>query len=176
MLWELLATVFAGLGAAGVALALRAFTRKRLPVWTVPAFAGGAMLAFQIFSEYTWFAHQKSLLPEDVSVVLTVEETAIWRPWTFLYPQTVRFIAVRVGAGAVNKINRDLVMADLYLFERRMAARQVPQIFHCGANARTELTQDLAIPAQGAKLDDTWVPLTPDDELLRSVCAKAAAN
>jgi hypothetical protein len=176
MLWELLATVFAGLGAAGVALALRSLTRKRFPAWSVPAFAGAAMLGFQIYSEYTWFSHQKSLLPEDVTVVRTVEETAAWRPWTFIYPQTVRFIAVRVGTGAINQKNPDLVLADLFLFERRMAARQVPQVFHCGANARADLTDNLAIPAPGASLDDSWVLLASDDELLRAVCGKALAG
>lgn len=173
MLWELLATLFAGLGAAGVALALRALSRRRLPAWLVPAFAGVAMLGFQVVSEYSWFSHQKSLLPPDVTVVRTVEETAIWRPWTFIRPQTVRFIAVRVGPGAINQINHDVVLADLFLFERRMAARQITQIFHCRAHARNDLRDDLLIPEPGAALDNTWVSLAPDDELLRAVCDKA---
>lgn len=176
MLWELLATVFAGLGAAGVALALRAFTRRRLPVWTIPVCAGSAMLGFQIYSEYTWFSHQKSLLPEDIVVVRQVKETAPWRPWTYLYPQTVRFIAVKVGEGAANRNNPELILADVFLFERRMAARQVPQVFHCGAGARATLTDDLNLPEPGAAPGDQWTPLEPTDELLLAVCGKALAG
>lgn len=176
MLWELLATVFAGLGAAGLALALRSFSRRRIPSWTIPAFAGSAMLGFQIYSEYSWFSHQKSLLPADVIVVRHVEETAVWRPWTFVYPQTVRFIAVKVGEGSVNQINRDLVLADVFLFERRMAARQIPQVFHCGARARTNLTDDLQLPEPGDALDDHWIALEPTDELLLTVCNSALAG
>jgi hypothetical protein len=176
MLWELLATVFAGLGAAGVALALRAFTRRRLPAWTIPVCAGSAMLGFQIYSEYTWFSHQKSLLPEDVHVVRQVKEAAPWRPWTYVYPQTVRFIAVKVGEGSVNRVNPELVLADVFLFERRMAARQVPQIFHCGAAARATLTDDLRLPEPGAAPGDQWTSLDPADELLQAVCGKALAG
>jgi len=172
MLWELLATVFAGLGAAGIALALRAFTRRRLPAWIIPVCAGGAMLGLQIYSEYAWFSHQKSLLPTDVLVARQVKESAPWRPWTYLYPQTVRFIAVKVGEGAVNRVNSELVLADVFLFERRMAARQVPQIFHCGANARANLTDDLDIPEPGASLGNQWTTLEPTDELLLMVCGK----
>jgi len=174
MFWELLATAFAGLGAAGVVLAARRFSGKRVPAWTVPAVAGSAMLAFQIYSEYTWFSHQRSLLPDDVQVVRHVEESAAWRPWTLIFPQTVRFIAV--GKGAVNKVNRELVLADVFLFERRLSARQVPQIFHCGANARANLSDALVIPAPGAPLDDQWTPLGADDALLQAVCGNAVAE
>ena len=40
MLWELIATIVAGLGAAGIALAIRFISRKKAPRWLVPAFAG----------------------------------------------------------------------------------------------------------------------------------------
>lgn len=176
MLWELLATVFAGLGAAGIALAVRALTRRRLAAWSIPVCAGGAMLGFQIYSEYTWFSHQQSLLPDDVVVVRQVKETAPWRPWSYLYPQTVRFIAVRVGEGAINQVNRDLVLADVFLFERRMAARQVPQIFHCEAAARANLSDELELLPPGAPLNDQWTPLERSDELLQAVCTKALAG
>ncbi|MES7593453.1 hypothetical protein U6M85_12405, partial [Cutibacterium acnes] len=68
MFWELIATFSAGLGAAGIALLLRAITLKKLPNWIIPVFAGAGMLGFQIYSEYTWFSHQRSLLPAGVEV------------------------------------------------------------------------------------------------------------
>src|SRR5690606_18548472 len=96
-----------------------------LPRWSFPVAAGSAMLAFQVYSEYNWFPHQKSLLPADVTVVQQIEESAPWRPWSYLYPQTLRFIAVRVGKAAVNTINPELVLAEVYLFERRLAAKRM---------------------------------------------------
>ena len=131
------------------------------------------MLGFQIYSEYTWFSHQKTLLPDDVVVVKEIDETTIWRPWTFLAPQTVRFIAVRVGEGAVNNINPDLILAELYFFERRHLAKKVPQVFHCAERARADLSEALKIPATGTKLDDQWLVLPEDDPVLLAVCRKA---
>ena len=85
MLWEWLATVFAGLGAAGVMLSLRFFI-KRLPKWSIPASAGLGMIVFQVYSEYTWFEHTKSLLPATAVVVAEVAETAPYKPWSYYYP------------------------------------------------------------------------------------------
>ena len=68
MFWELVATVFAGLGAAGIALLLRKLSAQKLPRYLVPVFAGLGMLGFQIHAEYNWYSHQKSLLPERYAV------------------------------------------------------------------------------------------------------------
>lgn len=170
MFWELLATVFAGLGAAGIALFLRLATAKRVPAWTIPVFAGTGMLAFQVYSEYTWFSHQKSLLPETVQVVKAVEQTSPWRPWTLVFPQTVRFIAIEVGEGAANQLNPDLVLANVYLFERRYAARRLHQVFHCQENARADFSSELQVPMPGEVLSPQWRTLESDDPLLVAAC------
>jgi hypothetical protein len=54
MIWELLATIFAGLGAAGLVMAFRAIFKK-LPKWLIPAGAGLGMLFFQVYNEYSWY-------------------------------------------------------------------------------------------------------------------------
>lgn len=172
MLLELIATLFAGLGAAGIALFGRMITAKRLPRWTIPAFAGAGMLGFQIYSEYSWFNHQASLLPDKVVVVKSVSESRPWKPWTYLYPQTVRFMALDKGSAATNHINPSLVLADLYMFERRRSAQRVPQVFHCDEGARANLTTDLQIPAPNETLNQQWLRLPPDDPLLTLACSK----
>lgn len=170
MFWELVATVFAGLGAAGVALVLRLLSGKRLPKWLVPACAGLGMLGFQIYTEYTWFAHQKDLLPEGVVVVRTATEQVPWRPWSYLAPQTVRFMALNVGQASVNARHPNLMLAELYLFERRRSARRVPQVIDCERGARAVFTQDLTFPEPGQALGDAWYPLAPEDPMLTSIC------
>lgn len=173
MLWEFIATVCAGLGAAGIALIARKISAKKIPSWTVPAFAGLGMLAFQIYSEYTWFSHQKSLLPAGVEVVKAVEETSPWRPWTFVQPQVTRFLAIHVGPDAVNNINPNLVLADIYLFERRLMAKRVKEVFHCQQGARAQLNDDLMIPLQGEVLNKQWLKLPENDPALVAVCRAA---
>ena len=170
MLLELIATLCAGLGAAGLALLCRALTAKRLPRWIVPTFAGAGMLAFQIHSEYTWYEHQVKRLPAGVKVGKAVAESTSWKPWTYWFPQTLRFIAVDTGSAEANQINPDLILADLYIFERRLSARRIPQVFHCAQGARADLSAELQIPKPGEVLSAQWLKLERDDPLLQLVC------
>ncbi|MFT5547889.1 MAG: hypothetical protein ACI832_002664 [Rheinheimera aquimaris] len=171
MFWEFVATVFAGLGAAGIALLLRKVSRQRAPRWIIPVFAGAAMLAFQVHSEYSWYPYQASRLPSGVVVVKTVEQQAVWRPWSYLYPQTLRFIAADVANASVNTQNAELKLVDLYFFERRATARRVPVVLHCGQFARADFSEQLQIPQAGAKLSEQWQMLNKDDALISAVCA-----
>ncbi|ADZ92360.1 hypothetical protein [Marinomonas mediterranea] len=171
MFWEFFATISAGLAGAGIALALRKFTLSKAPKWLIPSFAGLSMLTFQIHSEYTWFDHQSSRLPEGVIVLKTVEEKAPWRPWSYLYPQTLRFIAVDIERAAKNHANPDLVLVDLYFFERRQLAKRVPQVIHCGLNMRADFTNLLDIPQPGKPtISKEWKPLKSDDPLKQELC------
>lgn len=171
MFWEFVATVFAGLGAAGIALLLRKVSRQRAPRWIIPVFAGAAMLAFQVHNEYSWYPYQASRLPSGVVVVKTVEQQAVWRPWSYLYPQTLRFIAADVANASVNTQNAELKLVDLYFFERRATARRVPVVLHCGQFARADFSEQLQIPQAGAKLSEQWQMLNKDDALISAVCA-----
>lgn len=170
MFWELIATVFAGIGGAGIALFIRTLSKKKAPKWLVPTFAGLAMLGFQVQGEYSWYDHQKSMLPTGLVVVKTVQEEALWRPWSYIYPQTMRFIAADVTNSAQNKIDPDLVLVDLYFFERRHLAKRVPQIVDCVKDARTDFTESF----NPSHLQDShWYPLNENDPLLTAVCQKA---
>lgn len=170
MLWELIATVFAGLGAAGIALVIRKTSRNRAPRWLIPVFAGAAMLGFQIHGEYSWYQHQASRLPAGVVVVKAIEQKAAWRPWSYLYPQTLRFIAADVANASANSKNNDIKLVDLYFFERRAVARRVPVVLHCSAFARADFTEQLDIPSGDAPLSKQWQTLTADDALIQAVC------
>ena len=170
MLWELIATVFAGLGAAGIALLLRKISRNSAPRWLIPAFAGAAMLGFQIHSEYSWFDHQRSRLPDGVIVVKTVEQKAAWRPWSYLYPQTLRFIAADVANASANTLNPQLKLVDLYFFERRASARRVPQVVHCQQQAQADFSASLDMPTADSPLSSQWKKLASDDALLLALC------
>ncbi|WP_158144613.1 hypothetical protein [Vibrio metschnikovii] len=172
MFWELIATFSAGLGAAGIALLLRAITLKKLPNWIIPVFAGAGMLGFQIYSEYTWFNHQRSLLPAGVEVIRTAQESSGWRPWSYLYPQTLRFVAADINNASVNQRYSALVLVDLYFFERRMHARRVPQVVDCEAGARADFSEDLQIPATEENLTAGWYKLAADDRLLLLLCQR----
>lgn len=171
MFWELIATIVAGLGGAGIALMLRKISANKAPRWLIPVFAGATMLVFQIHSEYSWFKHQAGLLPEGVVVVKSVQEQAIWRPWSYLYPQTLRFIAADVKNAATNQLNTDVKLVDLYFFARRSSASRVAIVLHCTQHARTDFTQQLEIPKADEPLSSAWQQLDADDPLLTAVCS-----
>ena len=172
MLWELIATIVAGLGAAGIALAIRFISRKKAPRCLVPAFAGLGMLGFQVQSEYSWYQHQASLLPDGVVVVRTVEQQSFWRPWSYLHPQTLRFIAADIANAAPNQRNEAIWLVDLYFFERRLSAKRVPQVVHCQQHARTDFTEQLRIPAPGEAVGKVWHKLDINDPLLLTLCQR----
>lgn len=175
MFWELVATVFAGLGAAGIALLLRKLSAQKLPRYLVPVFAGLGMLGFQIHGEYNWYSHQTSLLPEGVVVVKAVEEQISWRPWTFIKPQISRFMAVDVKNSAANSNNADLVLANLYLFERRQPAINVKLVVHCKEQKRANFTEQLPLPAPGEAAGADFIAISADENMLLAVCSKTSA-
>lgn len=170
MFWEFVATVCAGLGAAGIALLLRKLSLQKLPAYLVPVFAGLGMLVFQIYSEYNWYPHQMSLLPQGVLVVKAVEEDISWRPWTYIKPQITRFMAVDVKNSAANSNNADLVLANLYLFERRQAAIHVKLVIHCKEQKRANFSESLHLPATGESTTSDFVAIGDDEKTLLAVC------
>lgn len=169
LFWEVIATIFAGLGAVGLVLTIRLITRIKLPRWILPTVAALGMFSFQIYSEYTWFDHQNNRLPEGADVVRSVEETSFWRPWSYFAPQTMRFIAADFGNAQPNDVNPDLIRLDLYVFQRRQPAQQMTQVIHCTEQARADYTETLQLPAPGQALPGGWYPLADNDPILK-VC------
>ncbi len=179
MLYEFIATMAAGFGLAGVALIITHLSKlagKRAPKWLIPLFGAAGIFAFQIHQEYNWYDQQVAQLPEGVTVVKTVEESAWFRPWSYVKPQTVRFMAVDSGHATAQVDNQDIYLVNLYLFERRMSVQQIPQVIDCAAPARA----DYIIPAKASKLNiieyvkqtTEWRPLAKDDPLFINVCSK----
>lgn len=66
MIWELLATIFAGLGAAGLVMAFRAVFKK-LPKWLIPAGAGLGMLFFRYITNIRGIRTQNLNYPQAPS-------------------------------------------------------------------------------------------------------------
>src|SRR5210317_1669111 len=102
MFVELIATIFAGIACAGLAMFLNLLTGKRLPKWVTPIFAGAGMILVTISNEYTWFGRTSADLPEGLEIALTVEEQSWLRPWTQIAPYTKRFVAVDTGTARTN--------------------------------------------------------------------------
>lgn len=171
MIWQLIATVVAGVGAAGIALLLIKLSANRLPRYLTPLFAGIGMLSFLIYTEYQWFSHQQSLLPANVRVVQQIEETTWWRPWSYVWPQVTRFMAADFNSIEQNRINPAVLMVDIYLFAERTPAVASKQLVHCGWQKRQDFTKTSQIPATDAVPDEHWFSLPTGNSLL-DTCAQ----
>ena len=170
MFLEFIATVFMGLGIAGIALLANKALRGCLPKWIVPASAGIAMIAFSIWSEYAWFPRTAASLPEPVVVAWRNSESAPWKPWTYVFPHTTRFVAVDTGAIRTNDAQPGQRMVDLYLMGRWAAGRQVRVLLDCAGARRADLMENVAMDANGAVDPSAWIKIDPSDPVLTTTC------
>lgn len=166
MIWMFIATIFSGLGAAGIALAIRAVTRKKAPKWLIPVFAGAGMLGFLIYSEYIWFDLKQSQLPDGVVIVGTETEGIFWRPLTFIAPYVTAFTAVDTQSIERSDDNTDVVSFTLYRFEQKLteSVSHRVHILHC---RNRELVQ---LDPQGRPLINGMKRLDSSDSLYQTVC------
>ncbi|WP_100640468.1 hypothetical protein [Marinobacter salexigens] len=167
MFWTLVATVFCGLGAAGIALGIRAATRNMAPKWIIPVFAGAGMLGYLIYGEYTWFDHKQSRLPGEAVIVSTERTGIFWRPWSLVYPYVTAFSTVDTDSiGREDTSNPDIVRFTLYRFEQKItdAVSHRVHIINC---ATREL---VPIGSDGTPRIDNLKVLERSDMLYSTVC------
>ncbi|EMP56439.1 hypothetical protein MSNKSG1_03871 [Marinobacter santoriniensis NKSG1] len=167
MFWNLIATVFCGLGAAGIALGIRAATRNKAPRWLIPVFAGVGMLAYLIHGEYTWYDHKKELLPDEAVIVDTENDGILWRPWTFVFPYVTAFSTVDLKSISRDTDNPDIVRFTLYRFEQKVtdAVSHRVHLLNC---ATDEL---VPLGSNGSPRIDNMKVLDQTDPLLTTVCS-----
>lgn len=165
MIWEWIATLFAGLGAAGIILGLKLFIKK-MPKWAVPAGAGLGMILFQVYSEYTWYGHTRSLLPQGTEIVAEIPETAFYKPWSYLKPQVLKFVAVDTAKTLPVNSDNQIIQANLYFFERRMSANTWPVLIDCGK----KLQANVKHVENGIPQPDSWSRTPYTEKIAEAVC------
>lgn len=165
MFFELIAVFVAGFAGAGAAMLLRKATGGRLPRWLVPLGAGAAMLIATISSEYSWYGRTAAALPEGMAVAQTVESRALWRPWTYAFPLTDRFVAVDVKGLRENEQTAGLYLAEMAFFGRWKPVTQVQIMVDCTGHRRAD-------PTLGDGAEPVWRDVGPEDPVVRTVCAE----
>ncbi|AWI83242.1 hypothetical protein CEW88_05920 [Alloyangia pacifica] len=166
MFYELIAVLVAGLAGAGVVMLLSKTTGGRLPRWLIPVGAGAAMIATSIANEYGWYGSAAGSLPNGVEVVETHASKALWRPWTYAWPMTDRFIAVDAGGRRENAQTPGLYLADLYFFTRWQPTQVVEVMVDCPGGRRAD-------PMGGDGGEPRWREVGPEDSIVAAVCSEA---
>lgn len=91
MFWIIVAAAAAGLGSAGIGLAIRKLSRNKIGKWIIPASAGLGILLYQISFEYSWYDNQELHQPKGSLVVAVENQPSLLRPWTFFFPLTTAY-------------------------------------------------------------------------------------
>ena len=170
MFIELIATVFAGIACAGIALILNIATGRRLPKWILPVAAGLGMIGMTISNEYTWFDRTAERLPDGVQIALTVQEQSWLRPWTKVFPYTKRFVAVDTATARKNENLPNQRLVDLYFFGRWSPVNQAPMLFDCAAARSALLIDGAGFSGDGTVIDADWQAMPAGDPILKLVC------
>lgn len=170
MFIELIATIFAGIACAGVAMLLNILTGRRLPKWLMPVAAGAGMIGMTISNEYTWFDRTAERLPEGVEIASTIDEQSWIRPWTQIAPYTKRFVAVDIANLQKNENLPAQKLVDLYFFGRWSPVSKAPMLIDC-ENTRSALLIDGADFASDGRITNAdWQTTPQDDPILITVC------
>ena len=127
------------------------------------------MLAFAIWSEYTWYPRTVAALPDGVVVARSVEDRAPWRPWTYLRPIVTRFSAVDTRQPRTNAERPGEVLVPVLLVGRWAASATIPVIFDCAGHRMAALSGEAVLPGPGDAEPD-WTELPPTDEALAAAC------
>lgn len=170
MLMDFVATISAGVGLAGVVMAIRHFTRGKLPKYVIPAFVGLGMLIFSIWNEYSWFPRVREALPEEVVILSAPNDRVAYRPWTYLFPVSTRFVALDGTSVRPATGNPSLQLADAMIVQRWVKTVRIPMAFDCAQNLRADLVEGAAIGADGTLSGAAWQRVDATDEMQVAAC------
>ncbi len=170
MIWHLIAAICAALAGAGIALVLRSLTRKWLPKWIIPAFAGLGMLAYTIHYEYTWFETKQARLPQGSLVVSSEEGEMFWRPWTAMFPMPLVYTVLDGANAQVDDTDRGRIGSFvLYRFEKQHLISTVSShAYQLLCNERAMFKLNDAGQAIFASLRE----VEADSPLYRAICSE----
>jgi hypothetical protein len=170
MFVELIATIVAGVAAAGAVMLVNHLTGRRLPRWLAPVFAGLAMLVMTVSNEYGWYQRTFNALPEGLVVAQTVDSRAIYRPWTYVAPFVERFVAVDTQTLKTHPERPDVKLAETYFFGRWSPVNRLPVLVDCAEGKRAALTDAFAFENDGTVSGADWVAVPAGDPLLATIC------
>ena len=172
MLYEFIAVIAGGFAGGGLAMLLNQLSGRRLPSWVTPVAAGIAMLAVAISNEYGWYTRTIAALPDQIVVAQTVEDQAIYRPWTYAVPYISRFVAIDRSSVRTHQAQPDQAIMDLFFFARWSPVHIVPVLFDCAGNRQAPLTDEAVFATDGTVQNAQWEAMPPDNPVLQTACAE----
>lgn len=172
MFFELAGTLMAGVAMALLFWAVNRALGRRLPSWLMPVSAGLAILIATISSEYGWYDRTVANMPQGMVVAQTIEEAAIYRPWTYAKPFVTRFVAVDQAAMKTHPDQPDKRIVDLVFYGRWSRTAKIPVAFDCAEFKRADIVDGVEFSADGEIINVEWIALEQTDPVLQTACAE----
>jgi len=170
MFFELVGTIVAGVAAGIFVWAINRLLKGRLPGWLAPVAAGAAMLIATISSEYGWFDRTTATMPQGFVVAESIQESTFYRPWTYAFPLTTRFVAVDKQSVRTNPAVSDQRIVDLIFYGRWARTAKIPVLLDCVGGRRADIVDGVEFAENGEVQNAVWVDLPDGDPILREGC------
>ena len=170
MILEFIAALTSGVALMGVLIIVNRLTGRRMGSWVFPAAVGLGMLAYSVWSEYSWAS--RAILPGSPYVEVSRSHNSVWyRPWTYLWPQVNRIIALDRRHERTHPDQPQLVQARVVRMERWIPESAFIAVFDCDAGALAPLIAGVELMPDGTLEGAEWVPMPADDPIVRGACA-----
>ncbi|WP_119309436.1 hypothetical protein [Cohaesibacter haloalkalitolerans] len=171
MIFVLLGTFIAGIGAAGAVMVLYKFILHRpRPKGAVPVAAGIAMILLQIVLDYGWYSRATADFGDDVVVLQTREGTSLLQPLSFLFPRTDRFLALDKTSIKTNDALPGIKLATLFQAEKDGPTSTILQLIDCTGSRRADWSGTLPPTQEELQGKAKWFDLDKQDPLLIAAC------
>ena len=169
MALELIAALIAAASLGLLVWALR-HRFSGLPKWSVPFAAAMGLICFTIWSEYNWYARVSAELPPELEVVAVQDEAMPLRPWTYLKPIKMRFVALDHRKTLAHPQKPDLRMVTLYSFARWKPVSEGLMAVDCAAGRQVMMVEGASITDQGDLVGADWLDAPDGDQLQAAAC------
>ena len=171
MLFTLLGTFVAGLGAAGFIILVYKFILNRpRPKGAVPIAAGIAMILLQIVLDYGWYGRAIADFGGDVVILRTSRGKSLLQPLSYIVPRTDRFLALDKTRMKTNSALPGIKMGTLFEIQKDGPTSTILQLIDCPNAKRADWSGALPLSSEEMTQRAKWFDLSKDDPLYLAAC------
>ena len=171
MLFTLLGTFVAGVGAAGFIILIYKYILNRpRPKAAIPIAAGCAMILLQIVLDYGWYYRATADFGEDVVVLRTAQGTSMLQPLSFIIPRTDRFLAFDRTSIKTNDALPGIKLGKMFEVQKDGPSADLLQLIDCDGARRADWSASMALSAESVAKEAKWFNLADGDPLFEAAC------
>ncbi|PLW75621.1 hypothetical protein [Cohaesibacter celericrescens] len=171
MLFTLLGTLIAGVGAAGfIVLVYKYILRKPRPKAAIPFAAAAGMMLLQILLDYGWYARATADFGEDVVILRSSKGTSLVHPLSYIVPRTDRFLAFDKNSIRTNDTLPGIKLGALFQVEKEGPTTEILQLIDCLQARRADWSGEMPLSSQAMAEQAKWFDLESDDPLFVAAC------